>query len=235
MRPRWSGYGRLSARWRLRWRNCGSGKMSSAAAGWRPQWRRRGKPSPAPEARVPAAAPPPDKAPAAAPPKVAPPAGAGVPAKRPRAKPKKREVPARIISLPPEGATAPVVTTSVTPPAATPATPPGLTSGARKAAPPSGSKPAAAEKKPEVKGKKKGKRVEVGEMPARGKPVKKREVRERADLYGLAEGEGRSAARRRGMKRAIKKISRADLTVPKAIKRRIKGGESTPAGVLCKG
>ncbi|OGP69649.1 MAG: hypothetical protein A2Y80_02770 [Deltaproteobacteria bacterium RBG_13_58_19] len=186
------------------------------------------------EAPVTAAAPPPDKAPAAAPPKVAPPAGAGVPAKRPRAKPKKREVPARIISLPPEGATAPVVTTSVTPPAATPATPPGLTSGARKAAPPSGSKPAAAEKKPEVKGKKKGKRVEVVEMPARGKPVKKREVRERADLYGLAEGEVRSSARRRGMKRAIKKISRAELTVPKAIKRRIKVGESITVGDLSK-
>ncbi|MEW6386305.1 MAG: translation initiation factor IF-2 [Thermodesulfobacteriota bacterium] len=185
----------------------------------------------APEA---AAAPPRAKAPAAGPPKAEPPAGAGVAAKRPRAKPKKREVPARIISLPPEGATTPVVATSLATPAETTAAPPGLTPGPRKGAPPAESKPAPAEKKPEVKGKKKGKRVEVVEMPARGKPVKKREVRERADLYGLAEGEVRPPSRRKGLRKAIKKISRAELTVPKAIKRRIKVGESITVGDLAK-
>jgi len=64
--------------------------------------------------------------------------------------------------------------------------------------------------------------------------VKKREVRERADLYGLAEGEARLPGRRKGMRKAIKKIGRAELTVPKAIKRRIKVGESITVGELAK-
>ena len=49
-------------------------------------------------------------------------------------------------------------------------------------------KPPVVEEKKDVKGKKKIKRPEVPDA-ARAKPVKKREVRERADLYGGAEGE----------------------------------------------
>ena len=69
------------------------------------------------------------------------------------------------------------------------------------------------------------------EIP-KGKPAKKREVRERADLY--TEGEGRSHGRRKGMKKAIKKMSKSELTVPKAIKRRVKVGESITVGELAK-
>ncbi|MEJ2091840.1 MAG: translation initiation factor IF-2 [Syntrophobacterales bacterium] len=85
--------------------------------------------------------------------------------------------------------------------------------------------------KPESK-KKKGKKVEVVEMPAKGKPVRKREVRERADLY--SEGEVRMPGRKRGMKKAVKKMSKAELTVPKAIKRRVKVGDSITVGELAK-
>ncbi len=94
-------------------------------------------------------------------------------------------------------------------------------------------KPGPVEEKKDIKGKKKTtKRAEVPEA-VRSKPVKKREVRERADLYGVAEGEGRGP-RRRGMKKAIKKVTKSELTVPKAIKRRIKVGESITVGELAK-
>jgi translation initiation factor IF-2 len=70
-------------------------------------------------------------------------------------------------------------------------------------------------------------------MPPRGKPVKKREVRERADLY--TEGQVRGVSgKRRGLRKAVKKVSRAELTVPKAIKRRVKVGESITVGELAK-
>ena len=90
--------------------------------------------------------------------------------------------------------------------------------------------PPAAPPKPDLKGKKKPKKVEVVEIP-KGKPAKKREVRERADLY--SEGEGRPG-RRKGMKKAIKKMSKSELTVPKAIKRRVKVGDSITVGELAK-
>ncbi len=85
-----------------------------------------------------------------------------------------------------------------------------------------------------IKGKKKTvKRPEVPDA-VRAKPVKKREVRERADLYGGAEGEHRGSGRRKGMKKAIKKLTKGELTVPKAIKRRVKVGESITVGELAK-
>ncbi len=89
------------------------------------------------------------------------------------------------------------------------------------------------EEKKDIKGKKKVKRPEVPDA-ARAKPVKKREVRERADLYGGAEGEHRGSGRRKGMKKAIKKLTKGELTVPKAIKRRVKVGESITVGELAK-
>jgi translation initiation factor IF-2 len=170
-------------------------------------------------------APPPEAAPEV---KAAPeaPAPEQAPVKRAR-KPKKKDVPARVISLPPEGAPAPAPVE--TPPESVPA----AAREARETRPGAEAKPAAAEvKKPEVKPKKRGKR-EVVEMPPRGKPVKKREIRERADLY--AEGEVRGVpGKRRGLRKGIKKVSRAELTVPKAIKRRIKVGESITVGDLAK-
>ena len=89
------------------------------------------------------------------------------------------------------------------------------------------------EEKKDIKGKKKIKRPEVPDA-ARAKPVKKREVRERADLYSGAEGEHRGSGRRKGMKKAVKKLTKGELTVPKAIKRRVKVGESITVGELAK-
>ncbi len=158
----------------------------------------------------------------------APPAPAGEAAvKAPRPRSKKREIPARIISLPSEGPPPPVA-----------AAPPSPRAGVkvmevRPGAGP-GVKAVPGEKKEEAKAKKKGKRLEVAEIAARGKPFKRKEVRERADLYGIAEGERLLPARRRGLRKAIKKISKAELPVPKAIKRRVKVGESITVGELAK-
>jgi translation initiation factor IF-2 len=176
----------------------------------------------------------------AASPKAAVPADSGMALKRQRGKAKKKEVPARIISLPTEKVTPP----SAAPPEAFPAAPERAAArlGGRPGARPEPevtrmaggpAKPLVVEEKKEVKGKKKTKRPEVPEA-ARAKPVKKREVRERADLYGAAEGELRGPGRRKGMKKAIKKLSKAELTVPKAIKRRVKVGESITVGELAK-
>ena len=189
-------------------------------------------------------------------PPAAPPTDSGTALKRQRGKARKKDVPARIISLPTEKVTAPMPPAHYetvgegarprggagrpSPGGARPG--PGAvrpTSGAARPAPgaamplPGAAKPGPMEEKKEIKGKKKtGKRPEVPEV-VRAKPVKKREVRERADLYGVSEGEGRGP-RRRGMKKAIKKVTKAELTVPKAIKRRIKVGESITVGELAK-
>jgi translation initiation factor IF-2 len=200
----------------------------------KPPAARGGKPAVTPE--------PPEAVTAApaAPPKAAVPADSGTALKRQRGKAKKKEVPARIISLPTEKVTPP----SAAPPEAFPAAPERAAArlGGRPGARPElevtrmaggPAKPLVVEEKKEVKGKKKAKRPEVPEA-ARAKPLKKREVRERADLYGAGEGELRGPGRRRGMKKAIKKLSKAELTVPKAIKRRVKVGESITVGELAK-
>jgi translation initiation factor IF-2 len=150
--------------------------------------------------------------------------------KRAKTRMKRKETPARIISLPTE----PVkVELPKAPPSAARPEPEVRTEWeARPVAGLVPGAPPAAPTKPEVKGKKKGKKVEVVEIPSKGKPAKKREVRERADLY--AEGEGRVPGRRKGMKKAVKKMSKAELTVPKAIKRRVKVGDSITVGELAK-
>ncbi len=169
-------------------------------------------------------------------------ADSGTALKRQRGKARKKEVPARIISLPTEkpAVTAPPPSREGPGEGMRPRTGAGRpgAAGARPGTgvtpPPAGAlKPGLPEEKKEIKGKRKsGRRPETPEAQ-RAKPLKKREVRERADLYSVAEGEGRGP-RRRGMKKAIKKISRAELTVPKAIKRRIKVGESITVGELAK-
>jgi len=185
--------------------------------------------SPAPAVTEEAAVPR-DKAKVAAPAKPAAPADSGTALKRQRGKVRKKEIPARIISLPTEPA--PESVAAAASPAAVPADQrpaPGARPGVKLAPV---AKPATEEEK-KAKTKKKIKRPETAEA-ARAKPVKKREVRERADLYGVAEGESRLHGRRRGMRKAIKKISKAELTIPKAIKRRIKVGESITVGELAK-
>ena len=215
------------------------------------------------EAPAPAAEPTPIPAAPKAPPATpAPAADSGTALKRQRGKARKKEVPARIISLPTE---------KVTPPSPPPhydipaegarsrgaAARPGAGAarpGAGAARPAAGAprpaagaarpgagvakpaggavKPGPIEEKKDLKGKKKTKRVETPEVRG-AKPVKKREVRERADLYGVSEGQTRGP-RRKGMKKAIKKVTKSELTMPKAIKRRIKVGESITVGELAK-
>jgi translation initiation factor IF-2 len=193
-------------------------------------------PAPAVEPEAPAAAEakeaavPKDQAKAAAPGKAAAPADSGAALKRQKGKARKKEIPARIISLPTEPVPEPQA--AAPPPAAAPPDgrpAPAVRPGAKLTPAP---KPAPEEEK-KGKAKKKTKRPETTEA-ARAKPVKKREVRERADLYGLAEGEARLPGRRKGLRKAVKKISKAELTVPKAIKRRIKVGESITVGELAK-
>jgi translation initiation factor IF-2 len=165
-------------------------------------------------------------------------ADSGAALKRQRGKAKKKEMPARIISLPTEKPAAPAPVAPVHRPAAT-ERPPARPTGARPA--PAAARPGAGPVKPPVvveekkagQGKKKVKRPET-EAARAAKPVKKREVRERADLYSGAEGETRGSGRRKGMKKAIKKVSKSELTVPKAIKRRVKVGESITVGELAK-
>jgi translation initiation factor IF-2 len=186
-----------------------------------------GAPEPVAPTEAVVAPPPPPTPPKAGP------TDSGTALKRQRGKVRKKEVPARIISLPPEKPPEPA------PPPPTrgrgaPATP--ATAAPRPGAfQPAGgaAKPPQPEEKKDVKPKKRGKRVEVPDA-ARAKPVKKREVRERADLYGAAEGETRAQGRRKGMKKAIKKMTKGELTVPKAIKRRVKVGESITVGELAK-
>jgi len=169
----------------------------------------------------------PVEAPAETPPPAKPRAAKTAPAaKKPKTRLKRKETPARIISLPVEEPK--VEPSEAAPPAA--AKPEFEADKAWQAPPVTGVRPEAPPK-PESK-KKKGKKVEVVEMPAKGKPVKKREVRERADLY--SEGEVRMPGRKRGMKKAVKKMSKAKLTVPKAIKRRVKVGDSITVGELAK-
>ncbi|MBM4273947.1 MAG: translation initiation factor IF-2 [Deltaproteobacteria bacterium] len=200
-------------------------------------------PPAAPEAAAPAEVAP-GKAPEPKVPHIPPaPPTPSVSAVKRRSKAKKREVPARIISLPTEPVAPPVAAAPISPPtagreAARPraeagrARPPARP-GAEVARPAVEVKLQPVEERKEVKGKKKPKKAEVTDA-ARAKPVKKREVRERADLYGVSEAEGRVLARKKGLKKAFKKVSRAELTVPKAIKRRIKVGESITVGDLAK-
>jgi len=176
------------------------------------------------------AAVPKDQAKEAAAGKPAAPTDSGAALKRQKGKVRKKEIPARIISLPAEPVPEPAA--AAPPPAAAPAESrpaPGARPGVKLVP---AAKPTAEEEK-KAKAKKKTKRPETPDA-ARAKPVKKREVRERADLYGLAEGELRLHGRRKGMRKAIKKISKAELTIPKAIKRRIKVGESVTVGELAK-
>jgi len=168
-------------------------------------------------------------------------ADSGTALKRQRGKARKKEVPARIISLPSEKPAPPSPLPSKEGPGdgVRPRTSAGRSSpGAAKPGTgitqplPGALKPGLPEEKKEIKGKRKSRRPETPEA-MRAKPLKKREVRERADLYNIAEGEVRGP-RRRGLKKAIKKISKGELTVPKAIKRRIKVGESITVGELAK-
>jgi translation initiation factor IF-2 len=200
-------------------------KAAAGKAAAQPAAKKAQKPKGAPpEAQEATEAPPPAATPAA---------DSGAALKRQRGKAKKKEMPARIISLPTEKPPAPAE--PETHPAAEwgasqPADLMGAEAAQRAAGP---RKVPVIEEKKEGKGKKKARRPEAQDL-VRAKPVKKREVRERADLYGAGERGMRGPGRRKGMKKAVKKLSKAELTVPKAIKRRVKVGESITVGELAK-
>lgn len=151
--------------------------------------------------------------------------------RRQKAKRTKKEKPARIVSLP-LGETSPEPTAPVEPPPR-----PKIIEVAKekKAEIPvlGGEKE---EKKPKAKKKRAKRAVEtpVDEVPKK-KALRRKEVREGADLYERVETEtARPTPRKKGVKKAVRRISKTELTVPKAIKRRIKVGDSITVGELAK-
>ncbi len=182
-------------------------------------------PEETPPEEIPSVKPPEETA---APSKAPPPLEPTVAMKRPKPRLKRKDTPARIISLPTEPPPPEEVPVMPTPPPTRHA--PGARAEKR-IAPLAEAKPGPP-LKPEPKGKKKAKGVKVVDMPAKGRPVRKKEVREKADLY--TEGQVRMPGRRKGMKRVIKKGAQAELTVPKAIKRRVKVGDAIIVGKLAK-
>ncbi|MFP3867108.1 MAG: translation initiation factor IF-2 [Desulfobacteraceae bacterium] len=150
--------------------------------------------------------------------------------RRQKAKKAKKETPARIISLPPAEATEPE---PVSEPevASKPAYRPKIVEVAKQR---EAAAPEKEEKKSKAK-KKRGKRgTEVTSEEARKKALRKKEVREGAELYEKVEGDSRFVSKKKGVKKAIRTVSKTELTVPKAIKRRIKVGDSITVGELAK-
>ncbi len=147
--------------------------------------------------------------------------------RRQKAKKLKKETPARIISLPPEE---PPAEPKPTAPKAPPR--PRVIEIAK---PKEGTAAPAPEKEATgVRAKKKrGKRAgESSAEEAKKKGGRKKEIREGADLY--EPGEGEAGAKKKGVKKAVRKLGKTELTVPKAIKRRIKVGDSITVGELAK-
>jgi len=153
--------------------------------------------------------------------------------RRQKAKRAKKETPARIISLPVSGGK-PEPEAKPEAPAAAPA---------RKAprvievAKTREEKPAAApekdDKKVKVK-KKRAKKTGTSEEDAKKKAFRKKEIREGAELYAGKEAESVAALKKKGVKKGVRKMGKTELTVPKAIKRRIKVGDSITVGELAK-
>ena len=148
-----------------------------------------------------------------------------------KAKKKRKETPARIISMPePEEAVAEAA------PVQKPVTDRRVSRDQRTTEKPAGA-PAPPEDKASIEGrpskKKKGRRGAKAEGEAEGAPkraVKRREVVERAELYDLSKGKGRG----KKQKSAARRAQKTNITVPKAIKRRIRMGESILVAELAK-
>ncbi|MBW1917029.1 MAG: translation initiation factor IF-2 [Deltaproteobacteria bacterium] len=153
--------------------------------------------------------------------------------RRQKAKKAKKEAPARIISLPPAEEIEPqsVSESEVAP---KPSYRPKIVEVAKQREKVSVTAERE-EKKPKAK-KKRGKRgVEtVSDEATRKKALRKKEIREGAELYEGVEGDSRFVSKKKGVKKAIRTVSKTALTVPKAIKRRIKVGDSITVGELAK-
>ena len=88
-------------------------------------------------------------------------------------------------------------------------------------------------KKAKVK-KKRAKKPGSAEDEAKKKGFRKKEIREGAELYAGREAEGGLGSKKKGVKKGVRKMGKTELTVPKAIKRRIKVGDSITVGELAK-
>ncbi|AEB10112.1 translation initiation factor IF-2 [Desulfobacca acetoxidans] len=150
--------------------------------------------------------------------------------KRQKAKKARKDTPARIISLPPvEEAAAPVATS----------TPARRTPRVIEITKTKEEKPVVAvadkeEKKGRVK-KKRGKKPGAAEDDAsKKKAFRKKEIREGAELYEGKEAESIGGVKKKGVRKAIRKMAKTELTVPKAIKRRVKVGDAITVGELAK-
>lgn len=174
--------------------------------------------------------------PAAAPPTPAAPDTSAA-LKRQKAKKLKKETPARIIALPTPPSPAPEPPAAEVPekgqekPGRKPVRIVEVSPPVKELLPP---KPLEKEeKKPKAK-KKKGKKLTPAEEEAIAlKAFRKKEIREGIDLYEEREFEG-ALPRRKGVKKAVRKMAKPELTVPKAIKRRLKVGDSITVGDLAK-
>ena len=150
--------------------------------------------------------------------------------KRQKAKKAKKDTPARIISLPVPGEK-PEPEAPPAPQAAPVRRPPRIVEVAKIKE----EKPAPTPDKEKAKVKKKrGKKVGSAEEEAKKKGFRKKEIREGAELYAGSETEGGSGSKKKGAKKGPRKMGKTELTVPKAIKRRIKVGDSTTVGELAK-
>ncbi len=157
--------------------------------------------------------------------------------KRQRAKKAKKDTPARIISLPTAEEKQAAETAAAAPAekiAATPARRPTrvievVKTKEEKVIP----APEKEEKKAKVK-KKRAKKPGAVEEDAAKKAFRKKEIREGIELYTGKEAEAGVLPRKKGVKKTVRKMGKTELTVPKAIKRRIKVGESITVGELAK-
>jgi translation initiation factor IF-2 len=159
--------------------------------------------------------------------------------KRQKAKKAKKDTPARIISLPvpgekpePEAPRAAKVAPAA--PTAPARRPPRVidVAKAREEKPAAAPTPEKDDKKAKVK-KKRAKKP-GGTEDDKKKGFRKKEIREGAELYAGKDADSSLASKKKGVKKGVRKMGKTELTVPKAIKRRIKVGDSITVGELAK-
>ncbi len=155
--------------------------------------------------------------------------------KRQKAKKAKKDTPARIISLPVPGEKIEPEATRPAPvsPAAPARRPPRVIEVVKTREEKPAPVPEKDDKKAKVK-RKRAKKPGTAEDDAKKKGFRKKEIREGAELYAGKEAEGGAAAKKKGVKKGVRKMGKTELTVPKAIKRRIKVGDSITVGELAK-
>ncbi len=157
--------------------------------------------------------------------------------KRQRAKKAKKDTPARIISLPVPGEKVEPEATRPSPASpATPAAPARRAPRVIEVVKTREEKPAPVPEKDDKKAKVKKKRAKKPGTAEddKKKAFRKKEIREGADLYAGKDADGGLGSKKKGVKKGVRKMGKTELTVPKAIKRRVKVGDSITVGELAK-